>query len=133
MMNYIKLVLIGGTLTLVLLGLGGLSVVVGIDATIHGRALTPGRSVSKVRIHRNYQSRQIPDRTYLWGPGLVAFGTSAFLAGVMVIPSAVMMEHGRRHRHWPKVVVVWKAIRIGLAVGLGCVVLAGMLNTVLRF
>ena len=67
MMNYIKLVLIGGTLTLVLLGLGGLSVVVGIDATMHGRALTPGRSVSKVRIHRNYQSRQIPDRTYLWG------------------------------------------------------------------
>ncbi len=63
--------------------------------TMHGRALTPGRSVSKVRIHRDYQSRQIPDRTYLWGPGLVVLGASVLSAGIMIIPSAVMMEHGR--------------------------------------
>lgn len=39
MLNHIRPPLIGGTLTLVLIGLRGLSVVVGVDATMHGWAI----------------------------------------------------------------------------------------------
>ncbi len=126
-MNYIKLVLIGGLLSVVLLGFGGVSTVVGVDSTAHGWTLTPG-TFKYGRVNR---IRKITDKTRLYGPGLIIGGLSAVAAGILVIPSAVMIEQGKRHRLWPSIVVAWKIIRGGLVVGFGCAIVAGVLGSVL--
>lgn len=119
-MNLVKTILTGLLIATVLWAIGAFCVVVGVDMTMTGRAAAgdsyrySGDSTGSVR----------SDNTRLYGPGMAILGLSAVAAGALVIPSGVLHEQGRPAPWWPRVVLGWRIVQVGVVIGLGCIAIA---------
>jgi hypothetical protein len=132
MRSYLKTFVIGGLLSLLLLGFGAGFVVMGVDATVHQWASLGGGTRRHVFHSHPSRSTTSYDKTRLYGPGLVLAGVSLCLGGLLVIPTALIRDHGKGRRFWPKVVLLWKLVRAGATVGFGMAILASIINILWR-
>jgi len=127
MRSYSKTLVVGGLLSLPFLGFGAGFIVMGVDATVHGWA-----SLGKPKYDWSGPSRRTNDITRLYGPGAILAGASLCVGGLLVIPSGLIKDHGIGRQHWPKVVLLWKLVGIGTAVGLAMSILASITNVLPR-
>jgi hypothetical protein len=121
-----KTVLIGGLLSLPLLLFGAGFIAMGVDATIHRWA-----SMGATR-HSFRPSTKTNDITRLYGPGAVLAGVSLVVGGLLVIPSGLIRDHGIGRRFWPKIVLLWRLVGVGIAAGVGMAILASIVNVLWR-
>ncbi len=132
MRSYLKTLVIGGLVSLPFLGFGAGSVVMGVDATVHRWAALGGGTRGHLFGSHSSRSTTSYDRTRLYGPGLVLAGMSLCLGSLLVIPSALIRDHGKGRQYWPKVVLLWKVVRAGATVGFGMAILASIINILAR-
>lgn len=57
-------------------------------------------------------------------------GVSLCAGGLLVILSGLIRGHGIGRRLWPKVVLLWKLVGVGAAMGFGTSILASIVNVV---
>jgi hypothetical protein len=127
MRSYLKTFVIGGVLSLPFLGLGAGVIVIGVDATVHQWAGGGGS-----RHHHSRPSTKMHDTSRMYGPGVILAGVSLCVGGLLVIPSALIRDHGRGRRFWPKVALLWKLVGVGTAVGFGMSILASCISILWR-
>jgi hypothetical protein len=127
MRSYLKTVVIGGILSLPLLGFGVGFVAMGVDATMQGWASLGG---AKHRLSRT--PTRTHDTTRLYGPGVILAGASLCVGGLLVIPSGLTRDHGKGRRLWPRVALMWKLVGAGAALGFGMAILASIINVLQR-
>jgi hypothetical protein len=101
-----------------------------VDATKGGWAAAGGGYYRHHRASSSLHKTKVSDKTRLYGPGLVLGGVSTAAAGILVIPSFLMMNQGKTHRLWPRVVLLWKVLRVVIVVGFGLAVLASVVSIV---
>jgi hypothetical protein len=127
MRSYVKTFVIGGLLSFPFLGFGAGSIVMGVDATVHRWA-----SFGKPKHELSGTSSRTNDITRLYGPGAILSGVSLCVGGLLVIPSGLIRDHGIGRRWWPKVVLLWKLVGVGAAVGFVMSILASYINVLWR-
>ena len=132
MRNYLKTLVIGGILSLLPLGFGAASVVMGVDATVHRWASLGGGTRGHLFGSHSSRSTTSYDKTRLYGPGAILSGVSLCVGGLLVIPSGLIKDHGIGRRFWPKLVLLWKLVGVGAGVGFGISILASMINILWR-
>ena len=123
MRGYLKTFVIGGLLSLPFLGFGTGFIVVGVDATVHRWA-----SLGKSKYEWSGTSTQATDITRLYGPGAILAGASLCVGGLLVIPSALIRDHGMGRQHWPKIMLLWRLVGVGVIVGFVMSILASIIN-----
>jgi hypothetical protein len=132
MRSYIKTIAVGGILSLAFLGFGAGFIVMGVDATVHQWASLGGGTRRHFFHSHPSRSTKSYDKTRLYGPGLALAGFSLFVGGLLVIPSALIRDHGKGLRWWPRVALLWKLVGVGAAVGVGMSILASIINILWR-
>jgi hypothetical protein len=123
MRGYLKTLVVGGLLSLPFVGFGAGFIVMGVDATVRGWA-----SLGKPKHDWSGPSRRTNDITRLYGPGVILAGASLCVGGLLVIPSALIRDHGMGRQHWPKVALLWRLVGVGTAVGFVVSILASITN-----
>ena len=104
----------------------------GVDATIHRWASLGGGTRHHLFGSHSARSTMSHDKIRLYGPGLVFAGFSLFVGGLLVIPSALIRDHRKGLRWWPRVALLWKFVGVGAAVGFGMSILASIINILWR-